>query len=305
MVAVGESLLQEAGAKGQEGFNDHHPRRRREKKWTKWDKIAVVSVSATHLLGFCGLFCFSWSRFGAALLIGIVTSLFGINLSYHRHLTHKSFKLPKWLEYSFAYCGVHALQGDPLSWVSNHRFHHQYTDTERDPHSPVVGFWHSHMGWIFDSSSIKEKCGKRGNVGDLEKQAFYRWIRKTYVIHPLSLAILLYSLGGFPYICWGIGVRVVCCYHATWSVNSAAHIWGSQDWNTNDLSRNNWWVAIMTFGEGWHNNHHAFNNSARHGLEWWQIDVTWYVVKFLQAMGLAYDVKLPTLVQREKMAIKS
>ncbi|CAL1409954.1 unnamed protein product [Linum trigynum] len=302
MGAVGESP---GYGKDHKGFNDQLRRRHEKRKWSKWDKVVVATVLVTHLLAFCGLFCFSWKGFGVFLLIGIVTSLFGINLSYHRHLTHKSFKLPKWLEYSFAYCGVHALQGDPLSWVSNHRFHHQFADTERDIHSPIVGFWHSHMGWMFDLSSIKEKCGKRNNVADLEKQVFYRWIRKTYIIHPLSLATLLYSLGGFPYICWGMGARVVCVYHATLLVNSAAHTWGTRVWNTGDLSRNNWWVAIMTFGEGWHNNHHAFNSSARHGLEWWQIDMTWYVVKFLEVVGLASDVKLPTQIQRQKMAIKS
>ncbi|CAN0928116.1 Palmitoyl-monogalactosyldiacylglycerol delta-7 desaturase, chloroplastic [Linum grandiflorum] len=147
------------------------------------------------------------------------------------------------------------------------------------------------------------QCGNRHNVGDLKNQAFYRWIRRTYVFHPLALAILLYAIGGFPYIVWGIGVRVVGCYHATCFVNSACHVWGSRAWNTKDLSRNNWWVAVLTFGEGWHNNHHAFTYSARQGLEWWQIDMTWYSVKFLETLGFVYDVKLPSPVQIQKLAI--
>ncbi|CAI0556617.1 unnamed protein product [Linum tenue] len=278
--------------------------RGRARKLNAYDRIAVGAVAGTHLMAMCAPFCFSWGAFWLAAALYVVTGLFGICFSYHRNLAHQSFKLlPKWLEYLFAYIGAHALQGDPLTWVSNHRFHHQYTDTERDPHSPIEGFWHSHMSWIFDSA-MDLQCGKRDNVGDMKSQAFYRWLRRTYVFHPLGLALILYALGGLPYIVWGIGVRVVGVYHATWFVNSAAHIWGSRVWNTDDLSRNNWWVAVLTFGEGWHNNHHAFKYSARQGLEWWQIDMTWYAVRLLQAMGLAYDVKLPSKLQMQKLAMK-
>ncbi|CAN0928115.1 Palmitoyl-monogalactosyldiacylglycerol delta-7 desaturase, chloroplastic [Linum grandiflorum] len=282
---------------------NHKSNSRSERILNAYDKIAVTSVLGAHLLAMYAPFCFSWDAFQLSASLYVITGLFGICFSYHRNLAHQSFKVPKWLEYLCAYCGAHALQGDPITWVSNHRFHHQYTDTERDPHSPIVGFWHSHMGWIFDSGTIREKCGNRHNVGDLKNQAFYRWIRRTYVFHPLALAILLYAIGGFPYIVWGIGVRVVGCYHATCFVNSACHVWGSRAWNTKDLSRNNWWVAVLTFGEGWHNNHHAFTYSARQGLEWWQIDMTWYSVKFLETLGFVYDVKLPSPVQIQKLAI--
>ncbi|CAN1309926.1 Palmitoyl-monogalactosyldiacylglycerol delta-7 desaturase, chloroplastic [Linum perenne] len=231
---------------------------RRGTKLNAYDRIAVVGVVGTHLLALFGPFCFSWEAFWLAVSLYHVAGLFGICFSYHRNLAHHSFKVPKWLEYFCAYCGAQALQGDPMTWVSNHRFHHQYTDTERDPHSPIAGFWHSHMSWIFNSGSIQDK-----------------------------------------------GVRTVCLHHTTFFVNSAAHTWGSQAWKTNDLSRNNWWVAILTFGEGWHNNHHAFKYSARQGLEWWQIDVTWYVLSFLQAMGLVYDVKLPSQSQMEKLALNT
>ncbi|CAN1235685.1 Palmitoyl-monogalactosyldiacylglycerol delta-7 desaturase, chloroplastic [Linum perenne] len=276
------------------------------KKWNKWDKIALTTISSMHLLALMAPFCFSWSAVLVMVLLVHITGLLGINLSYHRNLSHKSFKFsPKWLEYLFAYFAAHALQGDPLFWVSNHRFHHQYTDTERDPHSPNSGFWYSHISWIFDSANIVEKCGKRTNVEDLKNQAFYRWLCRTYFFHPMALAVLLYTLGGFPYIVWGMGVRVVASHHFTWLVNSASHIWGTRSWNTNDLSKNNWWVGILAYGEGWHNNHHAFQYSARQGLEWWQIDITWYIVKFLEANGLAYDVKLPNHMHMQKLAIKS
>ncbi|PQQ15742.1 palmitoyl-monogalactosyldiacylglycerol delta-7 desaturase chloroplastic [Prunus yedoensis var. nudiflora] len=215
----------------------------------------------------------------------------------------QEFQAPKWLEYLFAYCAVQALQGSPIDWVSTHRYHHQFCDSERDPHSPIEGFWVSHISWLFDTNSVAERCGGSNNAGDLEKQPFYKLIQKTYIAHPIVLGILLYAMGGFPFLVWGMGVRIVWVYHITWLVNSACHVWGKQAWNTCDLSRNNWWVALLAFGEGWHNNHHAFEYSARHGLHWWQLDMTWYVVRFLQAIGLATDVKLPTEAHKQRMAL--
>lgn len=278
---------------------------RRRRKWNSMDVATAGVILAIHFLSVFAPFVFNWSAFWLAMALYAVTGLLGITLSFHRNLSHKSFKLPKWLEYSFAYCGVQALQGNPTDWVSTHRYHHQFCDSERDPHTPMRGFWHSHINWLFDHNSVTEKCGKPNNVGDLEKQPFYRFISKTYILHPVALGALLYALGGFPFLVWGMGVRIVWVYHITWLVNSACHVWGNQAWNTGDLSRNNWWVGLLAFGEGWHNNHHAFEYSARHGLEWWQIDMTWYVVRFLQALGLATDVKLPTELHKQRMAFNN
>ncbi|XP_057732106.1 palmitoyl-monogalactosyldiacylglycerol delta-7 desaturase, chloroplastic-like [Arachis stenosperma] len=272
------------------------------RKWNSLDVGTAGVVLAMHVLSLFAPFQFNFHALCVALALYIVTGLFGITLSFHRNLSHRSFKLPKWLEYTFAYCGVLALQGNPIDWVSTHRYHHQFCDSERDPHSPTEGFWFSHMSWLFDTNSIIERCGETNNVGDLEKQSFYRFIRSSYIVHPLALGALLYAIGGFPFLVWGMGVRIVWVYHITWLVNSACHVWGNQAWNTKDLSRNNWWVALLAFGEGWHNNHHAFEYSARHGLEWWQLDMTWYVVRFLQAIGLATDVKLPSQSHKQKMA---
>ncbi|PSS07511.1 Palmitoyl-monogalactosyldiacylglycerol delta-7 desaturase [Actinidia chinensis var. chinensis] len=286
-------------------FSDAAAKRRRNvywgRKWNSRDIGNATVVVAMHSLCLLAPFVFNWAAFWMAVGLYVVTGLLGITLSFHRHLSHRSFKLPKWLEYFFAYCGVQALQGSPIDWVSTHRYHHQFCDSERDPHSPLEGFWFSHMSWLFDTNTIIERCGKPNNVGDLEKQPFYRFLRSTYVVHPIALAVLLYAMGGFPFIVWGMGVRIVWVYHITWLVNSACHVWGKQAWDTGDLSRNNWWVALLAFGEGWHNNHHAFEFSARHGLEWWQIDMTWYAVRFLQAIGLATDVKLPTDNHKQRM----
>ncbi|KAM1060612.1 hypothetical protein ACFX13_025792 [Malus domestica] len=273
------------------------------RKWIPMDVATAGVVVAMHLLSLFAPFQFNWGAFGVAMALYVVTGLFGITLSFHRNLSHKSFKLPKFLEYLFAYCGSQALQGSPIDWVSVHRYHHQFCDSEKDPHSPIEGFWYSHMSWLFDTNSVNERCGGSNNAGDLEKQPFYQLLHKTYIAHPIALGLVLYAMGGFPFLVWGMGVRTIWVYHITWLVNSACHVWGNRAWNTGDLSRNNWWVAILAFGEGWHNNHHAFEYSARHGLKWWQLDMTWYVVRFLQAIGLATDVKLPTEAHKQKMAL--
>nr|GMD92495.1 palmitoyl-monogalactosyldiacylglycerol delta-7 desaturase, chloroplastic-like [Ipomoea batatas] len=180
--------------------------------WTRMTKSLEVAPGSQMVkvlfplviwLSLFAPFCFSWDAFGVAFGLYIITGL-GITLSYHRNLTHRSFKLPKWLEYFFAYCGVHALQGDPIGWVSNHRYHHQYVDTKKDLHSPIEGFWHSHIGWLYDTKAAIERSERPTNVGDLENQFFYNFIRNTYIIHPIILATLLYAIGGFPYVVWGM-----------------------------------------------------------------------------------------------------
>ncbi|CAF2127757.1 hypothetical protein IGI04_011939 [Brassica rapa subsp. trilocularis] len=274
-----------------------------EREWSPMDFGAVAVVLSMHVLSLLAPFHFNWRAVSVAFGLYVVTGLLGVTLSFHRNLSHKSFKLPKWLEYLFAYFGAQALQGNPIDWVSTHRYHHQFCDSDRDPHSPLDGFWFSHMNWMFDANTITQRVGERNNVGDLEKQPFYQFLRSTYIWHPLALAVALYALGGFPFVVWGMGVRIVWVYHITWLVNSACHVWGEQAWNTGDLSKNNWMVAALAFGEGWHNNHHAFEFSARHGLEWWQLDMTWYVVRFLQAIGLATDVKLPSEAQKQRMTL--
>ncbi|GFP88960.1 palmitoyl-monogalactosyldiacylglycerol delta-7 desaturase chloroplastic [Phtheirospermum japonicum] len=267
------------------------------------DVATIGVVVFMHMLCVLAPLTFNWGAFWVAVGLYVITGLLGITLSFHRNLSHRSFKLPKWLEYFFAYCGVQALQGNPIDWVSTHRYHHQFCDSDKDPHSPLEGFWFSHVTWLFDTYTVVQRCGEPNNVGDLEKQQFYKFVQSTYIIHPIALGLLLYALGGFPYIVWGMGVRIVWVYHITWLVNSACHVWGKQAWNTGDLSRNNWWVAVLAFGEGWHNNHHAFEYSARHGLEWWQIDMTWYVVGLLKAIGLATHVKLPTAAHKLKLVL--
>ncbi|KAK9106807.1 hypothetical protein Syun_022818 [Stephania yunnanensis] len=191
-------------------FSDVEVRSRRNAYWgRKWnirDGIHVSLVMIMHLICLFAPFHYNLNAVWVAALLYVITGLFGITLSYHRNLAHLSFKLPKLLEYLFAYCGAHALQGHPIDWVSRHRFHHKYTDTERDPHSPREGFWFSHINWIFDNDHAYQKVGKRKNVADLRKQAFYRFLQSSYLIHPIALGALLFRFGGLPFLVWGMDV---------------------------------------------------------------------------------------------------
>ncbi|XP_050380835.1 palmitoyl-monogalactosyldiacylglycerol delta-7 desaturase, chloroplastic-like [Argentina anserina] len=263
----------------------------------------LFMILAIHGLALLGPFYFNWSAFWLAVALYFVTGV-GITLSFHRNLAHRSFELPRWLEYSFAYCAVLSFQGSPIEWVSTHRLHHQYTDTCNDPHTPIKGFWYSHIGWIVDYHSRfrRPDARKFKNVGDLKNQWYYRFLHYTYPFHSIALGSLLYTAGGLPFVVWGMGVRTVIFLHVTFSINSICHIWGKRVWNTGDSSKNNWLLGLLAHGEGWHNNHHAFEYSARQGLEWWEIDTTWYIVSFLEAIGLATDVKLPTETDKKQKA---
>ncbi|XP_026396725.1 acyl-CoA C20 Delta5-desaturase-like isoform X2 [Papaver somniferum] len=269
------------------------------------DAVNLGAIIVEHIGLLVAPFYFTWDAFWVFWILAFLTNYLGISLCYHKNLSHKSFKLTKSLEYLFAYFGLHAAQGDPVSWVSTHRYHHQFTDSDRDPHSPIEGFWFSHITWLFQHTHLRKKGGKRNNVVDLEKQAYYRFLRRTYPLHIVGLALVLYIGGGLPHLIWGMGVRTALSHHATFVVNSLCHTWGRKPWNTKDLSKNNSVVGLLGHGEGWHNNHHAFEFSARLGLEWWQLDVPWYIIELLEYLGFATDVKVPTEIQKYRMSCKT
>lgn len=271
--------------------------------WTRTDISNAGFIASMHILACLAPFTFSWYMFLWFCMSYFVTGCLGITLSYHRQLSHRSFSTPKWLEYILAYCGVLACQGDPIEWVSSHRYHHLHTDTPLDPHSPFEGFWWSHILWIFDNEVTLKRVGTRSNAGDLESQYFYRWLQSTLALHAIGQFVILYLLGGLPLMIWAGAFRIVWVYHITWFVNSASHIWGYQTFISGDLSKNNWWVGILAFGEGWHNNHHAFKYSARHGLEWWEFDMTWVIICVLEMMGFASNITIPSKKQMNTMRI--
>jgi stearoyl-CoA desaturase (delta-9 desaturase) len=189
-----------------------------------------------------------------------------------------------------------SLEGGPIFWVATHRVHHQLTDKPGDPHSPRDGGFWAHMGWILTGQTFhNNSTDLLAYVPDLRKDKFHLWISQYHWVPITALGFILLMVGGWKFVMWGIFLRTVFLLHSTWFVNSATHMWGSKRFATDDDSRNLWWVAWLSFGEGWHNNHHAHPQSARHGLAWYELDVNWYGIKAFQALGLIWDVKLPKL----------
>lgn len=265
--------------------------------------VLVAFFLILHLGAVAVIWQTTWAAVGVALLLHVVCGGLGICVGYHRLLTHRSFKCPKLLEYAFAIAGSLSLQGGALEWVALHRKHHQFSDHEGDPHSAAEGFWWSHMLWLLYSPTRTGWRELRNRYApDLEKQLFYRALERTHCLGPIFLALVLYFLGGWPFVVWGVCVRLVTTYHVTWFVNSASHMWGYRSYVSGDQSRNCWWVALLSYGEGWHNNHHAFPTSARHGLKPWEIDFSYYFIRVLKAVGLAWDLHLPSPERmREKL----
>jgi fatty-acid desaturase len=253
-----------------------------------------------HVGAVAALFFFTWNALFVAVFLYWVAGSLGIGMGYHRLLTHRSFRTPKWVEYLLTICAVSAMEGGPLLWVATHRTHHQFPDEEGDPHSPRDGRWWAHVGWILVGNALRQDASTLDRyVPDLTKDKFHVWITEFHFVPTLILGIGLFAVGGLPFLLWGIFLRIVVGLHATWLVNSATHIWGSRRFQTRDLSTNSWWVALLTFGEGWHNNHHAYPVSARHGLKWYEIDFNWYGIWILGQLGLASHIhraKLPARV---------
>ncbi len=246
---------------------------------------------------------FSWPAFWAGVGLAVFTCQFGITLCYHRLLAHRSYKVTRWLEVVLTLAGCLAFQAGPIAWVATHRFHHKHADDEMDPHSPKVSFFWSHIGWtVFRHPELDTLDGMKRLCPDLAPDPVFFWLQRYFVAVNLAAAALLWSLGlmlggwslGLSMLLWAFCVRVVLIWHVTFLVNSASHVWGYQSYDTRDRSRNNWWVALLTFGEGWHNNHHADPRSAAHGREWWEFDMTYRIIRSLAAIGLASDVVRPS-----------
>jgi len=256
----------------------------------------TIGLFVFHAGAVAALFMFEWQAFIVAAALYWLTIGCGIGMGYHRLLTHRGYDVPKPVEYFMAVCGALTLEGGPITWVATHRIHHQKSDQEGDPHSPNDGGWWSHAGWIFmrEPSHTRTEWIKR-YAPDLSKDRFYVWLNKYHYVPMIPLGLILLAVGGLPMMLWGVCMRVVLGLHSTWLVNSAAHIWGSRRFATTDDSRNNWWVALLTFGEGWHNNHHAHPTSARHGLRWYEFDLTWLQIRFLEILGLVKAVQVPKL----------
>jgi fatty-acid desaturase len=246
-----------------------------------------------HIGALAALFMFSWKALAITIFLWWVSGSLGIGMGHHRLLTHRGYKTPKAVEYFLTICGTLTLEGGPIDWVVTHRIHHAHTDTAGDPHTPRDGRWWAHMGWILRGTAQQHAPEVMARYApDLLKDRFHVWLNRFYWIPLIVLGVALLAFGGWGVLMWGIFLRVVFGLHATWLVNSATHLWGTRRFATTDDSTNSWWVALLTFGEGWHNNHHAHPRAARHGLTWYEIDVNWYGIRALQLLGLAKDIKL-------------
>jgi len=245
-----------------------------------------------HIGAVAGLFMFSWRVFLISLFLWWLAGSLGVGIGYHRLLTHRGFKTAKPIEYLLTLFGLLALEAGPIAWVVTHRIHHAHTDVPGDPHTPRDGSWWAHMGWILTGTAQRydESVCER-YAPDLMRDPVHRWLEKLYYVPIILLGFVLLAVGGWPLLFFGIFVRVTFGLHSTWLVNSVTHAWGRRRFQTGEDSRNSWWVALLTFGEGWHNNHHAHPTSARHGLKWYEIDFNWWGIRVLQFLRLARRVK--------------
>ena len=280
------------------------------------DWVAVLTIGGVHLVALlaCLPWLFNWSSVWVMVVGVFVFGYLGINLCYHRLLTHKGLECPKWLEHVFAVLAICCMQDTPARWVGIHRWHHVKSDESDDPHTPLAGLAWGHVGWVFlkndqiDRYAIYTRFAK-----DILRDPFYKKLETTarYPLIVVASWALFFTVGfalellssesfsqaiqfGFSLLIWGVFVRTVVVWHVTWSVNSLAHLFGYRNYNTSDDSRNNWFVALMTFGEGWHNNHHADARSARHGHRWFEIDLTFSVIQLLEYVSLATKVVRPS-----------
>ncbi|MCH2202046.1 MAG: fatty acid desaturase [Fuerstiella sp.] len=264
------------------------------------DWVVTLFLAAVHAGALIAPFFFSWTGLATCLLFHWLTCSIGICLGYHRYLAHKSLKLRAPAKFMVLLAGSLSAEGSPLTWAATHRLHHQRSDQEGDPHSPLVGPWWSHVMWLFvRRNDFEQETLYRRYAPELIQDRMLLFFERAFVFllwgQGLALVAIGALIGGWSMalsmLLWGMCVRMVIAYHSTWFVNSATHLWGYRNYDTRDESRNLWWVAILAYGEGWHNNHHAHPAVAPAGHRWWEVDITWWSIRVLRAVGLAYDVR--------------
>lgn len=253
-----------------------------------WKNIPFLLM---HLACFTALLTgVSWSA--VALCIGLYfVRMFALTAGYHRYFSHRSYKTGRVFQFLLAALACSATQKGPLWWAAHHRRHHRFSDQEGDVHSPVQsGFWWSHVGWIL---STKYEETDFDGIRDFARYPELRWLNTFHLVPVVTLAVGCYLLGGWQYLVWGFVISTVLLYHGTFVINSLAHVWGNRRYETNDDSRNNFWLAIITGGEGWHNNHHHYMASVKQGFFWWEIDTSYYILRALSWLRIVWDLRTP------------
>jgi stearoyl-CoA desaturase (delta-9 desaturase) len=258
----------------------------------------IIWLSLVHAGALAAIFTFSWAGLAAMLVLNWLTGSIGICLGYHRLFTHRSFTVVRPLRWLIAVIGSLAGQGSLIDWVADHRKHHALSDREGDPHSPVDGAWWSHVLWLMSARNRTRQAHRSRWAPDLLKEPVLVWIDRLFLPLQFVFGAIIFGLGlgigglatAVSLLVWGVFFRLVFVFHATWLVNSASHMWGYRNYETRDNSRNLWWVALLTYGEGWHNNHHAYPQMARNRHKWWEFDLTFEVIRLLGATGLAWDI---------------
>lgn len=272
------------------------------------DYTNVIWLGMLHVIALAAPFCFSWAGLVTLIIFHWLTGSIGVCMGYHRQLTHGSFATYRPIRWLLAFIGGLSGEGSALMWVATHRMHHVLSDQEGDPHSPRDGGWWSHMFWLSPNLGTKyHREMLERYAPDMLKDPGIRILHKLFLPSHFFVGGLMYLVGyliggvatGVSMVIWGTFLRLVLVLHVTWFVNSASHIWGYRTYETTDDSRNNWWVGLLAYGEGWHNNHHAFQRMARHGHRWWEIDVTYWAIWSMEKVGLAWDV-VHDVPQRQK-----
>jgi sn-1 stearoyl-lipid 9-desaturase len=266
----------------------------------KFDWVTFLFIAGIHLaavVGFVsGVLGYIPNFFGldnilVFFVMYYITGCLGITLGYHRLFTHRSFETKPWIQFILGICGLLALQSDPVSWSADHRIHHIFSDKDGDKHDSSKGFFWSHMKWLFFETPVSQREHKIRETLMKNKVLKFLNSKTLMIVLQIVLGTSLYLFGGWGMMIWGVLIRAVCVWNVTWLINSASHMWGYRWFKTEDNSVNNWLTAILAFGEGWHNTHHAHESSPKHGIAWWEIDVTWMHIWVLQKLGLAWNLK--------------
>jgi len=231
----------------------------------------------------------------------------GLTLAYHRYFAHRAFQMNRVARFAWTLIGTAAMQKGPLWWAGHHVNHHRYSDRDGDPHSPMVsGFYYAHIGWFLNDARHERLAATNPVMRDFSKAPEIVLLDQYFAVPPLILAAVMYLVGGMPWLIWGFCLPTMTLSHATFAINTVNHLWGSRRFDTIDQSRNNAFTAFFAVGEGWHNNHHRYQRAARNGFYWWEFDPTWYVIRLMAAVGLAWDLqRVPGRIYREAAAVKA